>query len=120
MIDKAKKYKNKGGLSVEILCTDIVSIYNIGALVTRPDGTQYVCQYCEEQLVEVKPYEDFKVDQPVMVRNSLEQLWKRRYFAGVSNTGLPMTFPDGNTSWSSSGIGKISWFECRLPNPEDT
>jgi hypothetical protein len=116
MIDKAKKYKNKGGLSVEILCTDIVSIYNIGALVTRPDGTQYVCQYCEEQLVEVNPYEDFKVDQPVMVRNDPDQQWYRRYFAGVSENGFPMTFADGMTSWSSHGRGKVGWTECKLPS----
>lgn len=116
MINKAKKYKNKDGLAVEILCTNVASVYNIGALVTRKDGSQYVTQYSVDQLVEVKPYETFKVDQPVMVRNNACSQWYRRYFAGVSENGHPMTFADGMTSWSSHGQGKVGWTECKLPS----
>ncbi len=128
MIEIGKKYRTTCGKKVRrILCVDRKS--NFGYCVVaemecggihcfNKDGSDLMGAY----LVEVSPYEDFKIDDPVMVRRSTSKEWFRRYFAGVSPEGNPMTWVDGRTSWSVVGtIGglKFIWDECRRPTPEE-
>lgn len=70
-------------------------------------------------LVEVKPYDDFKVDDPVMVRDDGDTAWRCRYFAGVDGYGKPMTWVHGSTSWSVMGQGTTDWDQCRRPTSEE-
>jgi len=50
-------------------------------------------------LVEVSPYEDWKIDDKVIAWNVTEKY--RRYFAGLNEAGEPMVFRNGHTSWSN-------------------
>lgn len=54
-------------------------------------------------------------DTKVLVRNSKEEEWQRRYFAEYKN-GKPYTFNNGWTSWTTSN--KTSWEYCKLVEPE--
>ena len=73
-------------------------------------------------LVEVTPYDDFEIDEPVMVRDRHTK-WRRRYFAGVSSDNKPMAWASGATSWSAAPTTCVSnalvWNECRRPTEEE-
>ena len=60
--------------------------------------------------------DDFKVDDPVMVR-AVGGNWYKRHFAGTSPTGKLMCFNNGGTSWTTSV--KVFWNECRRPTEEE-
>lgn len=52
------------------------------------------------------------VDTPVLVRDSVEFDWKKRYFAKYEN-GFVYTFSDGKTSWSGNG-DFLAWTYAKL------
>ena len=69
---------------------------------------------------ELGPYDDFKIDDPVMVRESVHHPWERRYFAGTDEHGRPTTWELGRTKWSSLKRGNpFTWNECRKPTKEE-
>lgn len=67
------------------------------------------------------PYADFKLDDPVMCRNSPSDTWARRHFAGIDPaTGLPRAYRDGVTSFSTWNINDSnSWTFMRPPTEEE-
>jgi hypothetical protein len=69
------------------------------------------CWADSSDLIEVSPYEDFKIDDKVLVWDE-GGLKHRRYFAGVSISGKPMAFVDGNTSWSTKYEVPYDWDYC--------
>jgi len=68
-------------------------------------------------LVEATEWDDFKVDEPVMVRGNENADWCKRYFAGISSAGWPMAWNEGYTSWLADG--KTAWGYCRRPTKEE-
>lgn len=134
-IDLNKKYRTVGGDKVEIFKIDLVAQYPVLAVITRQNGTQatmtytedgfmHTClHYCDDNLVEILPYEDFKIDEPVMVRVNNTSCWHRRYFAGVAPNGKAKTWDMGRTSWTVDAIGDdfitSTWPQCRRPTPEE-
>ena len=132
-IEMHKKYKTRDGRPVRIICTDrIVNnlTHPVLALVKSLGGEECIAQYTESgsysmnnaesslDLIEVQPWDDFKVDDPVLVRDSEEDEWIRRYFAGVSCKGLPLVFPIGCTSWSANGDPLVAFNFCKKPYQE--
>ena len=127
-----KKYKTRHGMSARVVCVDAKGHEPVIALVVDPalskevvirtslKGEYYGGYEHDLDLIEVSPYDDFKIDEPVMVRrdDDLVRGWKRRYFAGVNVCGEPLTWYEGMTSWSAGGK-KTSWDECRRPTPEE-
>ena len=125
MIDMSKKYRYRGkGVSpiLRILCIDLPGRFPVVSCDT--DGTVYVhglngnYYYSNEEsnhdLIEVNPYEGIPIDAKVLVRGSGLETWHRRYFAGVSDSGKPMAWVEGTTSWSTL-FGSIPWDELKLP-----
>lgn len=112
MITMNKKYRTRSGLPARVLATDVKdSVYPIVALVGgdfeeveryTADGFFYEHRQLHElDLVEVLPYDDFKVDDPVFVRNNDCDTWLPRHFAGVNAQGDPLAFYGGETSFTS-------------------
>lgn len=67
-----------------------------GAIAGNSDGK--LNNLC---LVEISPYDDFKIDEPVLAWNcDDDEPRERAHFAGVDSSGLPTTWDDGRTSWS--------------------
>ena len=135
MISMDKQYRTRNGDPVRILYTNKKgNNMPVVALVTLDSNNEEIHVFTKEgkfynninkessfDLIEVTPYDDFKIDEPVMVRDYPDEPWKRRYFAGVSKDGCPTTWAMGTTSWSGikDRYSKCSWLECRRPTPEE-
>lgn len=132
-IEMHKKYKTRDGYPVRILCVDRKededSTFHVIALVTTngyeeiraysKTGQYFIDEESALDLIEVQPWDDFKVDDPVLVRDYEDEEWKKRYFAGVSDKGKPLTFPLGCTSWSSEEVNvRHGWNYCKKPEQE--
>lgn len=122
MIDINKKYRTRDGRDVVIYAINGSGRYPVyGAvdgLITNwsvdgvaPEGMSHA------DLFEISPYDDFKIDDPVMVRNYEGQVWVRGYFAGVRDDRAS-TFADGCTKWSGDG-DSTEWNQCRRPTTEE-
>jgi hypothetical protein len=107
MIDKNKKYRL--GCVNDYILMDIA--YDIVFGRYSRDGKNWhsirhdlngvaIDSNVDHNLVEINPYEDWQIDDKVLVWNDPSNKI-RRYFAGVSNEGKPMAFGGGATSWSN-------------------
>lgn len=128
VIDMNLKYKTLEGLSVRVLCTDVKSEYSVVAAVMEKDGTETICSYTKEGLfyvgcsnkndiVEVSPYEDFKVDDLCVVTDYSGNRFFR-YFANEIE-GVAYCFPDGRTSVTVCNELIMQWPLCRKATPEE-
>jgi hypothetical protein len=125
-ISMSKKYRTVSGKPVELLAVNanVDSSYNVigicnGSVATWDKEGHYIGSHSAMSLVEISEYDDFKVDDPVMVRDYFEDDWEKRYFAGINKEGKPTTFVDGSTSWSNSSCPALSWNYCRNPTAEE-
>jgi hypothetical protein len=124
MININKKYRTVSGASIRIICVDadlkhghsVVGIVDKDILTWNADGERY--HNSPFNLVEVGLYDDFKLDEPVMVKNEYDSGWSRRYFAGVSDSGCARTWPGGGTGWSCADYAVV-WAYCRRPTKEE-
>ena len=64
-------------------------------------------------LVEIGEWDDFRENEPVMVRDDESEKWKRRYFKKVDEFGQPCTYPIG-----LNGLPTRYKF-CRRPTPDE-
>ena len=126
-IEMGKTYRLRDGRPARVICVDAKGEQPVVALVPNIDGeytirTSLVGEFYTNQehdldLIEVGPYDDFKIDEPVMVRDDSENKWIRRYFAGVAPDGRATTWNVGATSWTTES--RTSWNFCRRPTPEE-
>ena len=58
------------------------------------------------------------VDTPILVRDSEEKMWKKRYFAKYEN-GIVYAWQCGATSWSSNRGNINNWGMAKLAESED-
>ncbi len=88
--------------------------------VVEPESCEYLGIYFSDNLVEkVTPYSDFKIDDPVWVRNRVNDEWIPRHFAGIKND-LPSTFDRGTTSHTApqENVAASTWNFCVKVKPE--
>lgn len=128
-IEIGKKYRTRDGKPVRVLCTDLNSDnYPVVACIEENDNFKHVRFFTADgkfnagtthyyDLIEVITLYDFKIDEPVMVRDYGNKDWHRRYFSGVVE-GKASAWSCGSTRWSSGG-DKVRWDECRRPTPEE-
>ena len=55
------------------------------------------------------------IDTPILVKDRIEDKWRKRYFA--SYNGRVLAFTDGKTSWSGNG-SKQTWLFAKLAKEE--
>ena len=130
MITMDKKYRCRDGVPVTVLAVGVKPDAAVVILRHNYNGIDSVLQLrangkwsntedfpCD--LIEIVPYDDFKIDDPVMVKSD-GAVWLRRYFAGVDTEGSPTTFNYGATSWSTVGRDNPQrWKYCRRPTPKE-
>lgn len=125
-----KKYRTRCGYPVRVLCVDIKGQYPVVFAVEYPNGDEYVNTASSEgkvwfvaeddcDLIEVSPWEDFKKDDKVMVRNGDCEGWTHRHFSHTDEYGKPHTFINGRTSFSNKGNPTVEWKFCRKPTKEE-
>ena len=127
MIDLSKQYATRDGkYRAKIVESELAGLRPLVVILTKiSDNTQYLVTYPasgkhsgdvndSNDLVEMLPWESFKIDDKVMVSSGMGAAWHPRYFAGVGISGEPMAFDGGKTLWNAKG--RIStWMECRRP-----
>ena len=131
MIKLGETYKDKRGNDVRIICVDKRGEFPIvGIASINPRGKEEVRTYTSEgshlvyedstnDLILPEDFTKFEIDEPVMVRDTDEQMWLRRYFARVRG-GKPCVFCGGATSWSIDRPSDIlPWSQCRRPTKEE-
>lgn len=131
-ISMDKKYRTRNGRAVRVLCVDRkCDEFPVVAAVLSSDGKETIHTFTAEgkyalgdhktptDLVEVSEWDDFKIDDLVMVRNTDDGAWNLRHFAGVdSKCDRPSTWVDGTTSWTANRSKSI-WIYCRKPTEEE-
>jgi len=123
MISMDKKYRTRDGRPVRVLCVDRKGPQPVVALVTNDSGVEIMGVFVADgtyftkpsalDLIEVSPYEDYQIDEPVMVRDTTDDYWQPWHFAGVDERGKPLTWSAGGTSWSTNVC--VDWKFCRRP-----
>jgi len=121
-ISKDKKYKTRLGLDViiykiweeqQVIHGAAVNDYGnpVCTLEWNLEGKVWKTEENGNDLIEVSPYADFKIDDKVLVWNNEEPNKKfKRYFAGFSGNGYPKVWVNGCTSFSSDD--KYVWDNC--------
>jgi hypothetical protein len=123
-ISKDKKYKTRLGLDVIIykIWDEYDEIHGaafddngkpIITLEWNLEGNVYKNSKNGNDLIEVLPYADFKIDDKVLVWDSQavrEEHKIKAYFAGIDKEGNPMTFFNSHTSFIEDN--KSSWNYC--------
>ena len=131
MIKLGETYKDKSGNDVRIICVDKRGEFPIVGIVSiNPRGKEEVKTYTSEgsylvyedsphDLILPEDYSTYIIDEPVMVRDNDEEMWLRRYFAGVKDD-KPCAWVGGTTSWTSGDPKNITlWNQCRRPTKEE-
>ena len=110
--------------TMRIICTDRRCSIPIVALVCRDQYQNekiesHTCEDIEDGgWVKVTPWDDFKIDEPVMVKNDSMTKWEKRHFAGISEDGRPMAWKIGRTSFTRADE-PAPWHSCRRPEEEE-
>lgn len=124
-LEKDKKYRTKSGKPVRIVGFDVLNNDPVAAVIAVDTHCEYLRSYtldgkfapgggCDEDLVEVHPFEGLPVDTPVMVRQSMVSRWLPRYLAKVEGNCV-FSYGDGATSFSNGDRGLVRWDYYRLP-----
>lgn len=134
MIDINKKYKTRCGYRAVIYTTEGGGEYPVHGATYDGDKFDGLCTWRLEDgrfnlddpdeedylsLVEINPYEDFVVDEPVLVRDCDEEEWKPRHFSGVGKDGRAGTWVFG-TRWTSDDRHQHYWKQCIRPVKVDS
>lgn len=118
-IEMGRKYRSVAGKNFKILTVDrpnmlpVVGMDDDGNIYCFTD-TGHSFASDDLNLVEVSPYEDFKVDDVVMCRLDDACDWHVRHFACVRE-GVPYAWSNGKTSNGEA----CNWKECRKPTQEE-
>jgi len=126
-ISMDKKYKTRNGEfeAKPLIINMNDGNYSVACLLTElKNGNQHIAKfseyggfYCSDDvsgfdLIEVSPYADIPIDAKVLVWNGKGDKIKR-HFAGISDTGNPMAFDSGTTSFTSP-CNPSTWCNCEL------
>lgn len=138
-LDLTKSYRTSTGHPVTVLSLNFrpssASGLKAAVLVHHEDHDDLITAeldgkplYYNFTLVEVGPYDHIEIDDLVMVRDSADQPWVPRHFAGVFD-GKPTAWVDGRTGWAlwervkkqGLDLGKMrnTWEQCRSFTPEE-
>ena len=100
--DEIKKYKG------ERFCDDFIKPY-----ILKSDDCFNNCSKCGmvQVLWLLEEYEEpevdwskVEVDTPILVRNTEDEEWRKRYFAKCDKYGFVYTWKSGRTSWTEEDL----------------
>lgn len=120
-----KQYRTRDGRNVRIYATDGGDGFPVHAGVQYPGGSWGSFCFKEDgtfstdgtihnlDLIEVSPWAHINVDDKVLVGSTPSRVTYRRYFAGVdAETGKPLTWPVGRTSWTTLNENDTERWDC--------
>lgn len=119
--DEIKKYKDsKGGyfcnefIMPHILKKD--SCAGIGCEHCHMLQMLWLLGECEETKEPKVDWSKVGVDTPILVRNTEDEEWRKRYFAKYDKYGFVYTWKSGGTSWTEEDL--CVWNFAKLPEDE--
>ena len=112
--------------TMRVICTDMENDGDHPIVcLDRSDVTRYEVLAIRNRIeietegwIKVTPWDDFAIDEPVMVKDEGMFTWKKKHFAGISEDGHPMAWDGGETSFTKSTTPG-EWDECRRPIKEE-
>ena len=121
-----KKYKTRSGLAARILCIDRKDYYSVVALIEITPGVEDIIIqqlngklsiiHSDDDLIEVKPFEDFKIDDLCVVwQTGYEKQF--RYFShayGYSDSAYCFVTGTSYTTHSTT-----RWDNCRKATQQE-
>lgn len=113
-------YQTSRGYPVIILATGLDDAEcRVAGIVHYPDGANLINLWPSlDDLVKIPQLSDLNVNDRIMVRDSNDAVWERRYFAGKTENGRVWAFNHGQTSWSSMKHATL-WNQWRLPTEDE-
>lgn len=120
-ISMNKKYK-VNGLALTVLTVTKPGEFPIVGYT--PEGFLYcfdtagTSAYGGYSLIEASPYEDFVINEPVMVRDSHDKHWCKGHFTGI-NEDSGWASVSSYSSWMRGNATSVSWPHCRRPTAEE-
>ena len=101
-----------------VKCTDMYKCdeCNFGK---KKSCTAYIEDWLFSEYEEPKPdWSKFKVDVPILVKNTEEGEWRKRYFARFEN-GEVCAWVNGGTSWTRHDGDVRAWKYAKLAESEE-
>lgn len=126
-IEMGKKYRCRDGMPATVLAVGLNAQLPVVFVRHSSPNENVICVSADGlwgtmpsgiDLVEIGPYDDFKIDEKVMVSHG-GIAWFKRHFAGVDEDGQPTAFDNGSTRWSKPDYDPTRWNYCRRPTPEE-
>jgi hypothetical protein len=122
-ISKDKKYKTRNGFDVKIY-----EVYEDKVHAAYLLGETWICSSWDTEgfykndkeehvndLIEVSPYADFKIDDKVLVWDKGQKDKYKRHFTGIDDKGNALAWSRGNTSFTADGDCDM-WDNCEKYN----
>ena len=113
----AEKIREYNGCN---FCTEFIVPY-----VLKSDDCFNNCSRCGmlQMIWLLEDYEEpevdwgkVEVDTPILVKNTEDEEWHKRYFAKYDKYGLVYTWKSGRTSWTEEDLSV--WSHAKLPEGE--
>lgn len=133
MIDINKQYRTRDGLPVRILAADVKSRFPV-IYAVKINEREFIYSCTTEgkyyagsesttprDLIEYNPAQDLVLDQPLWVKDTINNEWNKRHFAKFENNKV-YCWGGGTTSHTQEGGDIISWkhFSTTDPSSEAT
>ena len=133
MIELGKNYRTVSGLPVRIYAVDGGGWYPVHGASYNSENNEwesrtwsldgiYSLSYGEQhpfELIEILPWEDFKIDEPVVVWDDPDGRTYLGHFAGIRDS-KPAIWDNWGTSFTASSKNStIVWNHCRRPTQEE-
>lgn len=90
-------------------------LFNLSGSLCSVDALNWLFSEYKKPKVD---WSKVKVDTPILVKDTEEEEWQRRHFAGFKN-GKVYAWHDGLTSWSAIGECERSWKHAKLAESEE-
>ena len=108
--DEVRKFKD-GNFCEEFVIPHILKSNNCAYLSCSDCGRRQMLWFVEEYEEPEVDWSQVEVDTPILVRDSEDEDWERRYFAEVK-WGTVYAWKDGRTSWTENYMA--SWKYAKL------
>lgn len=113
--DEIMKYGSVSGFTVtdgevvsclSVKCIDCKFIRNSDSNCDRSR-----LDWLDEEYKEPSPFDDWEIDDKIEVKNTPDERWHKRYFAGVNEAGECLAWHRGKTSWvcNNEEVCKVVW-----------
>ena len=112
--DEVRKFKD-GNFCEEFVIPHILKSNNCAYLTCSDCGRRQMLWFVEEYEEPEVDWSQVEVDTPIFVKNSEDEMWRKRHFAKYKNGNI-YAWSNGFTSWTENYMA--SWKYAKLAENE--